>query len=57
MKRHSIKIRLLWGKNDDLKEVAALPVHDDKYIKIKVKTYPRNIIIVSYGQSVSEDKI
>ena len=53
------KYKNIWSKTDELKSVAltAFPVHDDKYIKSKIKTNSKKINTHFYDLIVPEDGI
>ena len=47
-----------WTKIEDLKNIAldALPVYNDRYIKIKVRTYDDKVYTNFHGLNVPEDR-
>ena len=53
------KYKTIWTKIEDLKDIElnALPVYDDRYIKIKIKTYGDKVCTNFCGLNVSEDDI
>ena len=53
------KDKTIWTKIEDLKntELNALPVYDDRYIKIKIRTYGDKVYTNFPGLNVLEDDI
>ena len=53
------KYKAIWTKIEDLKnmELKVLPVYDDRYIKIKIRTYGDKVHTNFCGLNVSEDDI
>ena len=53
------KYKAIWTKTEDLKniELDALPVYDNRSIKIKIRTYDDNVYITFRDLNVPEDDI
>ena len=51
------KYKAIWTKIEDLKniELNALPVYDDRYIKIKIRTYGDKVYTIFRGLNVPEE--
>ena len=53
------KYKTIWTKIDDLKNIDlnALPVYDDRYIKVKIRIFGDKVYTNFYGLNVPEDDI
>ena len=53
------KYKAIWTKIEDLKkfELNALPIYDDRYIKIKIRTYDDKVYTNFRGLNVSENDL
>ena len=53
------KYKTIWTKMENFKNIDlnALPVYDDRYVKIKIRTYGHKVYINFSGLNVPEDGV